>query len=597
MCRLDKQDTAIYNVAKKEELPFAADERMKSNKKAIIYVLLMSIVFGNTPPALAVTSPTVTKKLTINVGDKKTIKVRGSFISSKSFKSSNTKIAKVNSKGTVTAKRAGKCKIKTTVKYRKSKKAKKVYKIQFTTTIKIKKANPTSTKASEPTESPTPTETPNPGWTEPTGLRASKVDMSLEVTADTYINWDGVSNVSPFTDDSGRYCFACDGEKYVTIVKTEDGVDTGDRVYLEKIHSSFGGVACDDSGNYYLVTGEANEGDNTSVETIFVSKYDRNGTLLKTVGDNGSSSLAGYYEDRFYTKDPFHAGNCDIAMNGKMLTVNYARLMYSAHQSNSVFTVNTETMEKVSAGIIYQSHCFAERVVPYKDGFVYAGEGDCYDRAFTIDAITGFGNSKVNQSAGDVFHFWVKEDTLANWDMRTLNNNFAHMGGLANVDGENVALVGTSVKALSEEAVNQNEQLFIQIFNPQKGLATKESYVTEGVRSGIGGPDGNKTVEDYGVKWLTDFEKGISIINPQVVSDGRGNIIILFEKSAGGEYKGVFCMKLGSDGTVGNDVFCLSENARLNPCRMPVYRNGKIYWTGNKNKEKETIYVYNFDVE
>ena len=35
----------------------------------------------------------------------------------------------------------------------------------------------------------------------------------------------------------------------------------------------------------------------------------------------------------------------------------------------------------------YNSHSFAQRVVPWGEGFLLASEGDCYDRAFTVSEL------------------------------------------------------------------------------------------------------------------------------------------------------------------------------------------------------------------
>lgn len=86
--------------------------------------------------------PTVTKKISMRVGEKKTIKVKAKYLKAKKFKSTNTKVATVSKAGKITAKKAGGCKIKTTVTYRKTKKGKKLKK-NFTTTVKVKaKTNP-----------------------------------------------------------------------------------------------------------------------------------------------------------------------------------------------------------------------------------------------------------------------------------------------------------------------------------------------------------------------------------------------------------------------------------------------------------------------
>ena len=116
---------------------------------------------------LAASKPTVTKKITINVGQSKTIKVTGKYIKSKSFKSNKKSIATVNKKGKVTGKKIGTAKITVTVKYKKSKNAKKVTTKKYTCTVKVnvrKSAVPTNkpviTKKPNVTQKPSVTEKP-----------------------------------------------------------------------------------------------------------------------------------------------------------------------------------------------------------------------------------------------------------------------------------------------------------------------------------------------------------------------------------------------------------------------------------------------------
>lgn len=91
----------------------------------------------------------VTKSLTLIVGQSKSIKVKGSYIKSKKYKTSKKRIATVSKKGKVTAKKAGTCKITVTVKYKKSKKAKK-----YTTKKYICKVIVTKKATTVPTKHP-----------------------------------------------------------------------------------------------------------------------------------------------------------------------------------------------------------------------------------------------------------------------------------------------------------------------------------------------------------------------------------------------------------------------------------------------------------
>ena len=109
-------------------------------KGAIILTAAVLFLSGSNEAAMAATEPTATKSLTVTEGKKKSIVVKGTNIKSKTFQSSNTKVATVSKKGIVTAKKAGSCKIKITVKYLKSKKAKKTAKKVLTTKITVEKA-------------------------------------------------------------------------------------------------------------------------------------------------------------------------------------------------------------------------------------------------------------------------------------------------------------------------------------------------------------------------------------------------------------------------------------------------------------------------
>ena len=187
-----------------------------------------------------------------------------------------------------------------------------------------------------------------------------KLTLSKSVIAvGEYSNWDGVSNVSQFLSASGEpYCAYDSGDGYVTVIRTKDGLELKKKIKLKKTHPLFGTVISDKDGNYYLVTGEENKGSVTSKETVFISKYSSSGKLLATVGDNGSSSLDYYYDDSFYTKLPFDGGNCDAAIYGDVLAVNYAREMYSGHQSNSLFAL----IDNLSSKVDSQTKVFNETI-------------------------------------------------------------------------------------------------------------------------------------------------------------------------------------------------------------------------------------------
>ena len=420
---------------------------------------------------------------------------------------------------------------------------------------------------------------------------------SVKITASgIYDNWDGVTNAAQFTGPDGSLYFAVDSETSVTVYKTDEGKPVPETVTLEKQHPLFGTAICDDDGNFYLVTGEANSSDDTSVETIFITKYDSNGNLINTTGDNGRSSLDYYYEDSFNTAVPFDGGNCDAAISGSILTVNYARKMYSGHQSNSVFSVNMDDMTKVSVGTFYESHSFAQRVVPTADGFVYMSEGDCYDRSFTAYCVKTSEGSVDYSNEQSVFDFWVREGAYDEGDMYEINNNFAHMGGLAPLPNGNIAFVSRSAKSLSENAKEESEEIFVQIFDPYEDLTEESSYVTEGTRSGLAGNNGTTDKTNYGVKWLTSYGSDSRIENVQTTTVSVNKIAVLYELYQDYNYKGVYYILLDEDGEEVQPATLFSASAKLNPCEMPVSFGDSIYWVGNRYGDPDNkVYVYNLN--
>ena len=285
--------------------------------------------------------------------------------------------------------------------------------------------------------------------------------------------------------------------------------------------------------------------------------------------------------------------------------------MYNGHQSNTALVVDISTMTKMEtspSGRYYNSHSFGQRAVPYGDGFLLASEGDCYSRAFNIGIATPHREpqsgywyesddmyteeelqvTRIKYTDNDIFHFWVKKGTFDKYDMWTLNENFADLGGIAVSDATHVALVGASAKNLDKKASRQKRSLFIQIFDPTKDLSTPEAYYTTGNRSGLSGGNGDEYVTDYGVLWLTNGKFGVA--NPQVITDHRGRFVILFEKMSGYNYAGAFYAIVDKDGKIAQKVKKFSPDARLNACETPKCIGNTIYWTANNGSDKLCVY-------
>ncbi len=446
---------------------------------------------------------------------------------------------------------------------------------------------------------------------------AVKVANNIEVRATRGPIGDAVSNVTQFKGPDGNLYYAVDSDSVVTVYKTQNGNPISGTVTLEKKHPKYGTIICDSDENYYLVTGEDNEGDDSSVETIFISKYDRTGNHIKTVGDNGADTESG-----FRTKKPFAASNCDAAIYGDYLTVHYGRLMYNGHQSNSTLTVNCSDLSRVNLNYrIYQSHSFAQRVISTENGFVFLAQGDGNNRAFTafcLDIVDGFKNEK------DLFHFWI-EQGHAN-DMTYVNYTFANMGGASVLSDGRVVFTAQSVKSLNENAYNESEEIFLQIFDPHQRLNTPyKSFTTNGTRNGLSGINGTEYVTDYGVQWLTSYDREYEAADVQIATTDDDKIIILYElfkKLDEGKkgtyrdvyyngkyykaYEGVYYIVLDKNGNMIRPATLYASSALLDPCEMPICKGNTVYWVGNKadghfkdyedGKINTELYIYSLEL-
>ena len=104
----------------------------------LIFVIMLLCVSDETE---AVSQPKASKTLIIETGKDKMIRVSGQRIQSKSFLSSDAKIAKVTSKGKVIAVKAGTCKVTVSVKYRRNKKTKKVLKKIYSCAVTVRQGS------------------------------------------------------------------------------------------------------------------------------------------------------------------------------------------------------------------------------------------------------------------------------------------------------------------------------------------------------------------------------------------------------------------------------------------------------------------------
>ena len=402
-----------------------------------------------------------------------------------------------------------------------------------------------------------------------------RVPASLYTQAWGARNWANVSSVQQFAymNEGLAYAYVMDNDLVITT--------SGKKLSIENTYPLLGDVISDDDGNFYVVWGRANETNDTSFETLFISKYSPDGVHVKTTGFVGDS----FWGNSGKIKIPFSHGNCvSVIANG--ILVNYhGRSRYDGHQSDGVVALRISDMRVYDfGGSSYSGHSFNQSVIfcEKTSDFLFASHCDAFARGFRINDRHG----RYGAADEIVFHFYLESN--ASYNMGVVNKTFAQLGGLAETS-TGVALVGASAKSISEAAKEEKQNLFVQIFNPRATRVSPSMFVGGTTHSGATSFDiydsSNSPltpVTDYGVHWLTDYTDR-DVVAPQVVAaDDR---VVILWSTEDGNYETVndsFYMVLSSNGTILTPATSLG-GVLLNSFERPVYHDGCIYWAETSN--------------
>jgi hypothetical protein len=332
-----------------------------------------------------------------------------------------------------------------------------------------------------------------------------------------------------------------------------------------------GSVACDSSGNYYVVWGKSDTAGNGNVDTMAISKFKKNGTHIKTVSyfTDTSSNKNFLWETRI----PFDAGNCSVVINKGVLVCAYAREMYSGHQSSGVIAVNIYSMTKNKNYDLYISHSFDQRVIKSRYGGVYfADHGDAYSRGFCL-RYNPIGNSGNPANIDNLpFHFYGQVGE---------NYTNAELGGICEMS-TGLIFVGASAKSMNSSYRDENKSLFMQLIDKNQKLVGAEERE---------GTCGGESATDTGIKWLSSTSSGNCVMNPQVVATTDNRLIVMWENFKNRSitndpnytFSNSYYMIVAADGTVMQSATPMNR-IRLNACEEPLYANGYVCWTTASGK-------------
>ncbi|MCR5847707.1 MAG: Ig-like domain-containing protein [Lachnospiraceae bacterium] len=361
------------------------------------------------------------------------------------------------------------------------------------------------------------------------------------------------------------------------------------KITLAARYPIFGNVTCDSDGNYYAVWGQNDTG-KKNIVTLCIAKYDSDGKFIKELALKGFDTRP-YSDEKWGTMEPFHAGNCSIAVSNGVVAVNYARLMYSGHQSNMIVYAKCDTMERIEGGsTAYTSHSFDQRIMATSNGgFLALNQGDAYSRGFCVTEIA----SHLGR-AGELTSFNFREGANREYGY---NETFALMGNAAELKNGYV-FTSSSERELSLAPApssgyyghNDARDLFIQIFNKEFKFDVDYAYLVAGeTRRPTGTKPSNPKTSlwltgnevNKGILWLTKYDKNHFAANPKVVTIDDNTVGIFWEKREYGnkKQKEVKTYYAELDG-IGNPKMNTIQvpNTLLASDTDPVYYNGKIYW-------------------
>lgn len=276
-----------------------------------------------------------------------------------------------------------------------------------------------------------------------------------------------------------------------------------------------------------------------------IVKFNKSWKKLKTVSIKGGDVEYGILE-------PFSAdGRGPVAMDmyGTRMYLLTARGMFSGHEADVAFNIDTKTMKVEQDTKPYVSHSFNQRV-KFKDGLVFSAEhGDAYPRSLVFRAETGAEDGKL---------------TLG-WPLRFMgeagdNQTYAKLGGFE-VGASSVIMSGTSqphyhsIAGVKGFDFMYRQNVFVTSTSLSTGK-TKFRWLTS-----INPKDRSKVVSEVRTVKIADNRFAVLY----TISNYKTRTTTMYYKAVDGSGKPVLTR------TYKNAIFTGSS--------QPILVNGSIYWS------------------
>ena len=348
------------------------------------------------------------------------------------------------------------------------------------------------------------------------------------------------------------------GKKLIDYTLSENGKIKSKKTVTIGSYEYWCGFYAGPDNCLYVAVGYDNPKKSKTKTVVKVMKYSSSWKLQKTCKIKGSASnqLAG-----IMCQD----SNSRMMMYGSKLYLIMGRIMFSGHQSNISFLIDTKTMKYKEANEDYTSHSFNQFIRFDNDRLYISNHGDAYPRAVNLTVVKAYGTKK--QSVKEREPFKIKGETgynytgLAEGGMEVLGNHVMIAGisvpqnyKVAGVTGNSGNYVRNVFLTMTDKTTLKSQVKWLTTYNPK----SRNVSVSE-VRT-------IKLSDDYMALMYTVTKNDKDTLHYVVVND-TGKVV---------------CHK-----TYKNMIFSAAT--------QPILHNGSIVWTDaiyywKKFKTKKSYY-------
>lgn len=280
----------------------------------------------------------------------------------------------------------------------------------------------------------------------------------------------------------------------------------------------WGGVYCAPDGNFYVAVGYSNDKQSKTKTVIKVLKYSSSWKLQKTCSITGDAwNVFGGIVT------PFTSGNVRMDMRGNKLYMVTSRIMFSGHQSNISFLIDTKTMKYQLANDSYVSHSFNQYVKFDANNLYVVDHGDAYERGINITVVKNYGTT--NAVTKDILPFKIKGKTGDNYTglklggVETTLDNIITVGTSVPQNYKVAGVTGNSGKykknvfmTITDKNTLKSKIKWLTTYNPKKSKITVREVRTV------------KLSDDSIVIMYTTVKKSTSTLH-YIVVNNQGNVI------------------------------------------------------------------------